>query len=320
MPLAPRILAIRGGAIGDFVLTLPALKLLREGFPDCELELLGYPHILALAHGRYYAHAIRSIEGAAMARFFARDGTLDPELSAYFASFRLVISWLYDPDEIFRNNLIRAGVRHFVSINPIVNDQDHAAKQLAAPLEKLALFLDESAACLYPSPEDLAEAESLLASSHERGSPILIHPGSGSPSKNWPIENWLQLVEKLLNGGSNHIFALFGEADEEASRAFRSAYGDGTETAGIQILSGCRLPVIGALAQLTGRFVGHDSGISHIAAAVGARCYILFGPTDAAIWAPQNPTVVVLEAPNGDLRCLSVNAVYEAITSEGERP
>ncbi|MFQ3578016.1 MAG: hypothetical protein SNJ52_03275, partial [Verrucomicrobiia bacterium] len=160
----PRILAIRGGAIGDFVLTLPALKLLREGFPECKLELLGYPHILALAHGRFYADTIRSIEGAAMAGFFARHGILDPDLSAYFASFQQVISWLYDPDGIFRENLTRAGVRHLLSINPVVDDQNHAAVQLAAPLQKLALFLDDPAAWLYPSVEDFAVAEELLAS------------------------------------------------------------------------------------------------------------------------------------------------------------
>jgi len=44
-----RILVIRGGAIGDFVLTLPAIKLLREAFPESRLEILGYKHIVALA-------------------------------------------------------------------------------------------------------------------------------------------------------------------------------------------------------------------------------------------------------------------------------
>ena len=47
-----RILVIRGGAIGDFILTLPAINLLRDSFPESLLEILGYQHIIALARLR----------------------------------------------------------------------------------------------------------------------------------------------------------------------------------------------------------------------------------------------------------------------------
>ncbi len=57
-----RILVIRGGAIGDFVLTLPALKALRDAWPQARIEILGYKHIAALAENRFYAQAVRSIE------------------------------------------------------------------------------------------------------------------------------------------------------------------------------------------------------------------------------------------------------------------
>ena len=65
-----RILVIRGGAIGDFILTLPAIRLLRENFPGVGLEILGYKHIIALADNRYYADATHSIEYSALAGFF----------------------------------------------------------------------------------------------------------------------------------------------------------------------------------------------------------------------------------------------------------
>ena len=57
-----RILVIRGGAIGDFILTLPAIKLLRDAFPCAHLEILGYRHIISLAEVSGYANATRSIE------------------------------------------------------------------------------------------------------------------------------------------------------------------------------------------------------------------------------------------------------------------
>jgi ADP-heptose:LPS heptosyltransferase len=52
-----RILVIRGGAIGDFILTLPALKALRNTYPDAHIEILGYKHIAVLAENRFYAQA-----------------------------------------------------------------------------------------------------------------------------------------------------------------------------------------------------------------------------------------------------------------------
>src|ERR1700716_1653387 len=94
-----RILVIRGGAIGDFILTLPALKALRDANPRAHIEILGYEHIAALAKNRFYAQNVRSIEYAALSTFFARNPTLPDDLARYFSSFDLIISYLYDPDE-----------------------------------------------------------------------------------------------------------------------------------------------------------------------------------------------------------------------------
>src|SRR5919202_2557333 len=96
-----RILVIRGGAIGDFILTLPALKALRDARPDADIEILGYKHIAVLAENRFYAQAVRSMEYGPLARFFASDSEMPAELADYFASFDLIISYLYDPDQVF---------------------------------------------------------------------------------------------------------------------------------------------------------------------------------------------------------------------------
>ena len=58
----PRILVVRGGAIGDFIMTLPAIGALRERWPEAHIEILGYPHIAELADKRHYADAVRSID------------------------------------------------------------------------------------------------------------------------------------------------------------------------------------------------------------------------------------------------------------------
>jgi heptosyltransferase III len=60
-------------------------------------------------------------------------------------------------------------------------------------------------------------------------------------------------------------------------------------------------------------FIGHDSGISHLAAAAGANCILLFGPTDPDVWAPQNENVRVLRPPSGKLDDLQIETVEAAL-------
>src|SRR5438552_6200164 len=102
-----KILVIRGGAIGDFILTLPVLAALRQHFPQARLEVLGYPHIAQLASAGGLADDVRSIEAGPLSGFFARNGNLDAALQEFFASFAIIISYLYDPDAVFQSNVER---------------------------------------------------------------------------------------------------------------------------------------------------------------------------------------------------------------------
>ena len=155
-----RILVIRGGAIGDFILTLPALKLLRENYPAAHIEILGYKQIIALAENRYYADAARSVDYAPLARFFARDAELPADLVGYFSSFELIISYLFDPDAIFATNLRRCGAHRLIVGSPKLSEEEHAGSQLARPLTELGLHLTDPTALLFPNEEDRNAANS----------------------------------------------------------------------------------------------------------------------------------------------------------------
>ena len=300
-----RILVIRGGAIGDFVLTLPAIKLLRDRLPRARIEILGYTHIAALAEKRFYADAICSIESGALATFFAEDATLYGELIEYFSSFDLIVSYLFDPDKIFATNLTRCRIKRLIAGPSKLTDHEHAAHQLARPLEQMNLYLENQAAILYPTEEDRAFARNFLRNAGH--SVIALHPGSGSETKNWPIENWKKLGDHVFSTGRELLVAS-GEADEDRVQFLQSAW-KGKRARFAKHLT---LPRLAALFENL-IFVGHDSGISQIAAGVNARCILLFGPTNPAIWAPANENVSVLRASDGNLRSLSVKKVIEAI-------
>src|SRR5213079_784424 len=157
-----RILVVRGGAIGDFILTLPGLKALRDAQPYAQIEILGYKHIAALGENRFYAQAVRSIEYGPLSSFFAKNSQLPPELATYFASFDLVISYLYDPDGIFESNLRRCGVDRLIRGPAKIDKGEHAARQLARPMQELGLAVADLAAKVYPSTEDRQRGQEFL--------------------------------------------------------------------------------------------------------------------------------------------------------------
>ena len=315
-----RILVIRGGAIGDFVLTLPALKALRDAWPQARIEILGYKHIAALAENRFYAQAVRSIEYGRLSSFFARNSELPAELANYFASFDLIISYLYDPDRIFENNLRRCGVEHLLCGPPrIVQTADHAARQLAQPIEDLGIRVVDLAERVFPSVDDRQFARKFLRDLQE---PILaIHPGSGSTEKNWPLENWIELFSTSGRfplaeskdpqpGNFSSLIVISGEADQTETEALERAL----KNRDVRFAKNLPLTDLAAVLERS-IFIGHDSGISHLAAAAGANCVLLFGPTDPNLWAPRNKNVRVLRAPGGKLSNLEVAPVAEAAVS-----
>ncbi len=326
-----RILVIRGGAIGDFVLTLPALRLLRENFADAHIEILGYKHIVALADGRYYANGSRSIEYGPLATFFTAGGKLDPELCDYFASFDLVISFLYDPDEVFETNLLKARVQNLIKASPQVNDEEYAARQLARPLERIALFLDEPASYtradnqtesghpahprLFPNEDDERAAGELLSRAGAEERIIALHPGSGSPRKNWPPERWARIIGEILRDDSLiQLILLSGEADNNAVSELKFTLGR-AEAERVSVIHNQPLPVVAALLRRARLFLGHDSGISHIAAAVGTPSILLYGPTSATTWGPQSANVTIICSATDDMAEIDENALRQEIRS-----
>jgi heptosyltransferase-3 len=304
-----RILVIRGGAIGDFILTLPALAALREAYPNAEIEILGYKHIAAIADNRFYANNIRSIESALLSRFFAKDAELPPELVKYFAEFDLIVSYLYDPDSIFEANLRRSGARKVAHGPGKIENSSHAARQLAQPVEELGLPISNFAPKLYPSSEDRHRAREFLAG---LAAPVVaFHSGSGSDQKNWPLQNWIELGNHLLRNFDGSLLIVSGEADDDQTRQLESIW----QNPRVRFARQLPLPDLAALLERA-IFVGHDSGISHLAAAIGAKCILLFGPTDPSVWAPLNEDARVIRAPAEDLRRLDVYLVRVALDQE----
>ena len=305
-----RILVIRGGAVGDFILVLPALKALRDTRPQAHMEILGYKHIAVLGENRFYAQAVHSIEYGPLARFFARNSELPAELADYFASFDLIVSYLYDPDRIFEINLRRCGVQNLIcGAARIVENAGHAARQLARPIEQLGINVVDFAERIFPSIEDREFAREFLASVPP---PIIaIHPGSGSHEKNWPLENWIgSFSPDSRFADLERLVVISGEADDAQTNQLEREW----KNRDVRFVRNLPLPRLAAILERS-IFIGHDSGISHLAAAAGANCILLFGPTDPNVWAPRNDNVQILRPPSGRLDDLQIETVEAAFVT-----
>jgi heptosyltransferase III len=296
-----KVLVIRGGAIGDFILTLPVLAALREQFPAARLEVLGYPHIAQLAVVGGLAHDARSIEARPLAGFFARGAALDPALQRYFAEFPIILSYLYDPDDIFRGNVQQSAPGQFIACPHRPDDArgQHASEVFLEPLKRLAIFDAD------PVPH-LRISTSLNSQIAPGPATLALHPGSGSERKNWPLANWIALAQQLSRRSTHSLLLLGGEAESDKLARMTAVL----PAARIEVASGWPLAKLaGRLAECQA-FVGHDSGITHLAAALGLRTLALWGETPEAVWRPRGDHVTILRH-GGGLRSLPVEIVVE---------
>jgi heptosyltransferase-2 len=299
-----KILVIRGGAIGDFILTLPVLSALRKQFPESSLEVLGYPHIAQLAVAGGLADAVRPIESRPMASFFARDGELDFELAVYFSRFALTISYLYDPDEILKENIQRSSNTQFI-IGPHRPDEggrSHATEVFLKPLEQLTIFGADTAPRLeiQLAPDNAMPAGKWLA----------VHPGSGSEGKNWPERKWAELLPMIVANSDLNLLLIGGEAEGKRLEALASTI----PAQRLMVARNIQLPALAQRMKQCLAFIGHDSGISHLAAALDLPGLILWGYSAQHIWRPKSEKLIIVREPKG-LFVLSVPQVMTQLAS-----
>jgi len=296
-----RLLILRSGALGDFLVTLPAIALLRQRWPEAEIELIGNPVAAALAQAR---GLLDRVHRASSARWLPLHGQepLPPDLQAWLSSFDLVLNFQPDPaGELAACFPLRPGQRYLAGApHPTAGP---AAAHFCAPLQELGL-----------PPGALVHPLAPLAAPDPGPRPVVIHLGSGSARKNWPGERWLELAIQL----TGPLTILLGEAElarplPAALAAARAAGADRVTVDGRELDLLWQPPLEDLLQRLAGAraFLGHDSGVSHLAACAGAPSLLLFGPTDPAIWKPPAENVRALQAAGG-LQSLSVPEVLAA--------
>lgn len=261
------------GALGDFITTWPALELWRDLAPAARTVLLGSP-----VHGRL-AMAAGLVDGwwdAEDPRWVQlyREAPL-AELSHPFRGIRSALVFATERSPI-PARLREAGCSDLVCQDPFPSVRRSVVDF------HLELFADrEPRVELFPRLRFLAASPGDLPALAGPRS-VLLHPGSGSGAKNWPLVKFSQLAEELSRRQVATTWVL-GPREED-----------------LPFEPSVRNPDLETLARILAQgrlLVGNDSGVSHLAAAVGTSVVALFGPSDPAVWAPRGTGQVTVLTP-----------------------
>ena len=300
-----KILVHHDGALGDVVLSLPSLLSLRTEGGD--LHFMGRPDIGRMLRD---CGVVEEASDSGAGRYSSLyDGRAQGELTSFFGRFDRATVFTVDADgpaaSAFRESLPDARI---VRTMPPSGVRVSAAR---FRLDQVSPGTPMPGSGLLPVPMPLQDlALAMLSRWGWKGDCplVMVHPGSGGKTKRWPLERFLSVAWKIRDRGAFVVF-FSGPAEEDdildqLERFSRSADG-------FVHVSDADLTALAALLGQCGAYVGNDSGVSHLAAAVGAPTVALFGPTDPGVWGPVGDSVHVIAADR--LERIGVEQVTETL-------
>jgi ADP-heptose:LPS heptosyltransferase len=310
-PLSLTILILHPGSLGDVLLALPTIRALRAAFPTHEIGLVAASGVGGLLLAGKEIDRLFPLEHRVLADLMAGAAQAAPALRSWLGRCALALGWLADPDGVLRSTLIELGAGRVILRSPfsVLCRAVHQADRLLETVADLVAPGKYDGALNLPSAL-VAEGEARMAAlrSGAPGPVVAIHPGSGARYKCAEPTLFAHLVEWCQARGCIPM-VVGGPADEEAAAAVAA----GCRTGPVILQGRDLLTMAGALANAA-LFVGHDSGLTHLAATLHVPTLALFGPTAISRWAPRGRHVTVLTG--GACRCEG----EAAVSSCRERP
>lgn len=258
------------GALGDFILTWPAVLLLRKHFPEHKFFGLGRPEYMRLAVKLGILEEYRDADSAIMRDFF--DNGMIPSI---IGKPDRGVLWLKDAKET-AELLARNSGCDFAPMAPFPDEKLHVAKFHCREIFKYYNF-NGTVNILDLTPEH----------SFPRKNIILIHPGSGSSKKNYPPEFYLEVAKSAEMRFKREVKFILGPVETE--KGFDKFFApDKTilpenASALADVLGGAYL------------YIGNDSGASHLSGILGVPTVVLYKSTDPEIWGAVGKKVKCIE-------------------------
>jgi heptosyltransferase-3 len=268
-----RILILHPGALGDVLQAVPALRGLRA---RGRLTFAGQPRLGRLLLALGVIDEARGFDGLGLEALFT-DGPVPPAVAAFLAAFTRVVSWFGSGDATYRARLAALATDPVVA-PPVPDDDTPVWRHLLATVPASALA--ESLAVAPIRPGRARPGSAALPGS----AGLMVHPGAGGAWKRWPAERFAEVIGAVAARGPLTVVVHQGPADRAAVEALLARLDRPVERLVEPELPALALALAGSRA-----YLGGDSGISHLAAAVGAPSVILFPPAHLPRWTPWSP-------------------------------
>jgi ADP-heptose:LPS heptosyltransferase len=266
---APRLVVLRALGLGDFLTGVPALRALAAAFPDHERLLLAPALVRPLA----------ALLGDVVHEVVETEGRGAPPASLPEAANGADVAVnLHGRGPQSHAALLAAAPGRLIAFAcpegghlgaPRFGADEHEVARWCRLLIESGIPADPRALDLDPPP-----------GTEHHGATVL-HPGAAAPARRWPVDRW----------------AAVARAERAAGRRVLLSAGPGEEEAALSVAAGAALPAesvraggdLEALARLVagaGRVACADTGVAHLATALGVPSVVLFGPTPPAEWGP----------------------------------
>jgi lipopolysaccharide heptosyltransferase II len=314
-----RILLIRLRSIGDAVLTTPSLTALRRFLPAAQIDVLLEDWVAPVLEG---IDAADNIITFSPENIFARlklarrlrangydivynlHGGTTSTFLAYASGARHRVGFGHYRYSFLYNHLAIPALEFWG------REKLHSAEQLLALLgwTGVPVSTELKTSLKVTKEADEKIAAKLKAAGIAEGSAFaLIHPAAAFSSKQWAAEKFAAVAE-YLSGKGIGTAAVAAPNEEAVLRAVRES-----ASVPVQTFSDLNLQEITALAGRAKLFIGNDSGIAHIAAAMRKPCVVIFGPSNIDHWRPYTDAPNEVVKAENDIEKVSVGMVIEAI-------
>ena len=260
------------GALGDFILTWPAIHCLRKILPDYLFKGIGRPEYMRLAINLGLLDSFIDMDSSKLLDLF-NGKAIPPEIGHPGGA----VLWLSSGQDVV-NLLKKYALLPVVSIAPFPARRMH-----------VALYHCQSMQSHFPVniPENLSDC---FPPRTKKGNYALIHPGSGSPAKNYSPRFYLALADELQHLGYKKTGFIAGPAEKTTimHEDFTGRWVEWPENVE-------RLANLLADASL---YIGNDSGVSHLAGILGVPTIVFYKNTDPEVWGVLGRKVAHIKAGN----------------------
>jgi ADP-heptose:LPS heptosyltransferase len=269
-----KLLIIHQGALGDFILTFPAITRLHRYYKTIDVLCQSQPGKLAKALGM--AKNWYPAEAASFSSLFSDH--IDPKIKTILEQYDKVIIFTLSDRLEQSINSVSANVSCRLPPKPPADQRIHVAQFILENIAKCGLIKQTEATL-----EGISLPDRRGHSQYPRR--ILLHPGAGSIRKRWALSNFLLVESMLKTAGLKPEFVL-GPAERDLSEKLQHP------DRPLYMLDD--LLDLLDLYKSAGGYIGNDSGASHLAAYCGLPTTVIFGPADPERWAPLGQAVQIV--------------------------